>query len=95
MRRYGSAFTSRGFTLVELLVVVAIITVLVALLLPALSGAREHANRIKCLSTLRSMGQAAQMHADSTSEDGDLDEERVELWRRWLVSCVVNLWDKC
>jgi len=63
MRRYGSAFTSRGFTLVELLVVVAIITVLVALLLPALSGAREHANRIKCLSTLRSMGQAAQMHA--------------------------------
>jgi len=54
----------RGFTLVELLVVIGIITVLVALLFPALSGAREHANRVKCLATLRSMGLAAQMHAD-------------------------------
>ena len=53
----------RGFTLVELLVVIGVIAVLIALLMPALSAAREHANRVKCLATLRSMAQAAQMHA--------------------------------
>jgi prepilin-type N-terminal cleavage/methylation domain-containing protein/prepilin-type processing-associated H-X9-DG protein len=63
MRPNRSGIKGSGFTLVELLVVVGIITVLVALLLPALSGAREHANRVKCLATLRTMGQAAQMHA--------------------------------
>jgi prepilin-type processing-associated H-X9-DG protein len=49
--------------LVELLVVVGIIVILIALLLPALTGARDAANRAKCLATLRSMHQAAYMHA--------------------------------
>ena len=52
-----------AFTLVELLVVIGVIAVLIALLMPALSGAREQANRAKCLATLRSMHQAAMMHA--------------------------------
>jgi prepilin-type processing-associated H-X9-DG protein/prepilin-type N-terminal cleavage/methylation domain-containing protein len=51
-----------AFTLVELLVVVGIIALLIALLMPALSGARDAANRAKCLATLRSMQQAAHMH---------------------------------
>jgi len=53
-----------AFTLVELLVVIGIIAVMIAILLPALARAREQANLIKCLATLRNLHQAASLHAN-------------------------------
>jgi prepilin-type processing-associated H-X9-DG protein len=50
---------------VELLVVIGIITLLIAILLPALSGAQQNARTVDCLSNLRQMATAAQAYADT------------------------------
>ena len=53
----------KAFTLVELLVVIAIIALLIAILLPALTAAKAQANRVKCASNLRTLGQVAFQYA--------------------------------
>jgi len=47
-----------GFTLIEMLVVIAIIALLVSILTPAVNRALENARRVGCISNLRSLGQA-------------------------------------
>jgi prepilin-type N-terminal cleavage/methylation domain-containing protein len=68
MQRTRGSRGAAGFTLIELLVVIAIIAILAALLLPALSRAKEKAMRTSCLSNMKQLGVALHLYTGDNQE---------------------------
>jgi len=71
MKYQTSFFNRKAFTLVELLVVIAVIGILTAIVLPCLGGAKEKARRAGCMSNLRQVITGALLYADD-DEKGNL-----------------------
>lgn len=58
----GPARTGHGFTLLEILIVIGVVTILISFLLPALAGGIRAAHAVECMNNLRSLGQALGMY---------------------------------
>ena len=80
MARIGKGL---AFTLIELLVVIAIIAILAALLLPALSRAKQKAKQVQCLSNIKQIGLANSMYVSDYSKTV-VYQDAVEGYVLWL-----------
>jgi len=85
--------TARGFTLIELLVVMAVIAIIAALLLTALSTAKDKAKRTTCLNNLRQINLGVRMYSDDANDTSPATQttNRIVNYYKTLVQGYVGL----
>ena len=93
--RPGGVAVRRGFTIIELLVVIGILAMLVGLLIPAVQAARESGRRTKCANNLRQIGLALQQHqmtynAFPPGVSSDVQYPK-SAWLTWCARLLPNL----
>lgn len=78
----------RAFSMVELVVVLAIVMVLTSLLMPGITHARHAAFRLMCASNLRQIGVAMMLHGED--DNGNLPESHLQTISRFEEMCAIN-----
>lgn len=79
----------QGFTLIEILVVIAIVSILAAILFPVFARARENARRSSCMSNLKQIGLAVMMYAQDNDERYPFSSQaRASLGSSWSSTAV-------
>ena len=88
----GQTVLRSFFTLIELLIVIAIIAILAALLLPALNSARERATTTSCLGNMKQLGQYAVMYSQEYQDYIPLASKNPGEASYWGHSWIPLLW---